>query len=200
MANSVENVFIGKPGGGISVAPLGGTVPTNATDALPSGFDPLGYISEDGYTNTVDSDTDTLGAWGGDVVATLFNGDTETFTFTAIEINPVVLKQVYGPSNVTVVGDTITALHNSIPRPHASWVFETLYNGRVKRDVVPDGQITDIGDIVNQDGDAVGFEITVTAYPDADGNRAYTYIAKVEAEPESLAAPAAEPEPEQAAA
>ena len=48
-----------------------------------------------------------------------------------------------------------------------------------RRIVIPQGQVTDLDDVEYTDGDAVKYSPTITAYPDASGNTAYEYIAKV---------------------
>ena len=60
MANNVNYVSAAKPkvAGAIYRAPLGTTLPTDATTALDSGFKALGYVSNEGMTNANSSDTE----------------------------------------------------------------------------------------------------------------------------------------------
>ena len=46
-----------KVGGYAYWAPAGTTPPTDSATALPSAYKLLGYLSEDGLTNTTDTDT-----------------------------------------------------------------------------------------------------------------------------------------------
>ena len=73
MAETVTNVTTGKPktGGAAYYAPVGTTLPTDTAGTLDTKFKALGYISDDGLTNTNAPDTDTVSAWGGDTVLNL---------------------------------------------------------------------------------------------------------------------------------
>ena len=179
-APNSANVSVGKPlaAGGIFAGPTTATIPTDATTAL-TGFTGLGYVSEDGLTNTVETDTESIQAWGGDTVLTVRTSRTETFAWTFIETNADVLAEVYGPDNVS--GDLesgLTVIHNNKELPRRAYVFEILMTGdRVKRIVVPNGQITEVGDVVYTDGEAIGYEVTLSTFPDEDGNTVYEYVA-----------------------
>lgn len=182
MANSTNNVTVGKPAiaGAVYAAAKGTSVPTDATTAVGSTFKALGYISEDGLVNSNSPETDSIKAWGGDTVLTFQTAKEDTFKFTLLEaMNTDVLKLVYGDSNVTgastSAGIKVTA-NGKETEAHA-YVFDMVMNGGVlKRICVPNANITEIGDINYQDEAAVGYEITITALPDANGNTHYEYI------------------------
>lgn len=182
MAN-VQNVSAGKPkiAGAVSVAPLATALPTDATTALPEAWKNLGYISEDGMTNENTPETDNIKAWGGDTVLITQNEKTDTFTFKLIEIlNVDVLKFVYGDDNVTgtlAVGIEIKA-NAQEAEDHPLVIDMILRGGVLKRIVIPLGRISEISEINYVDDDAVGYEVTVTAAPDATGNTHYEYIKK----------------------
>lgn len=178
---NTNDVLLGRPGGGFFSGPLTATVPTDASTTLDSTITSVGLISEDGYTNEVELDTDAIIDWNGDEVATTQKSREETFKTTLIETNASVLREVYGPDNVTVAeSGAITVKHNATERPKRVYVFETLSNDRVRRQVIPVGKITEVGEITNASGEAIGYEITIKAYKDSAGNTAYTYIAAVE--------------------
>lgn len=178
-------VTAGKPlvTGALNAAPLGTALPTDAAAKLNAAFKNLGYVSEDGLTNAVETDSEDVKAWGGDTVLKLSTSRTETFAWTFIQsLDPDVLAEVFGPDNVTNDASGIKVLHNAKALPRRAWVIETLLTGdRVKRIVVPVGQITEVGEIAYKDGEPVGFEVTLTAFPDDKGNTAYEYISAAKA-------------------
>lgn len=182
MGNTATNVTTGKPNiaGAVWTAPLGTTVPTDATSSLDtSKFVCLGYVSEDGLSNNNELSVNAIKAWGGNIVYRSLTEMNDEFGLALIETENVdVLKTVYGSNNVTVDGSGNIKIDVKGEDPEERvWVFELALRGdRAKRIVVPDGAITSRDEISYNDSDAVAYGITVSAYPDASASTHKEYI------------------------
>lgn len=178
---SSANVTAAKPniGGAVSSAALGTTLPSNAKDVLNAAFKTLGFISEDGLTNENSPESGEVKAWGGQTVLSSQTDKKDTFKFKLIEgLNIDVLKEVYGEANVTgtlSTGITVKANASELPE-HILVIDMILKNGSMKRIVIPRGKVSEIGEIGYKDGEPVGYELTITALPDNEGNNHYEYI------------------------
>ena len=51
-----------------------------------------------------------------------------------------------------------------------------LRDGTLKRIVIPSCKISEVGDIVYSDTEAIGYDTTVDCTPDSEGNTHYEYI------------------------
>lgn len=184
MANTASFVTAGKPAiaGAIHVAPKGSLMPTDATSALDTDlFKCLGYCSEDGLTNSTNLETTEIKAWGGTTVLTIQTSKDDNFSFTLIEVlNLDVLKFVYGSANVSGdLDEGITVKVNDSDVEEVALVIDMiLRDNTLRRIVIPDCKISEMGDIVYSDGDAVGYETTVVCMPDSAGNKHYEYTVK----------------------
>lgn len=183
MGNTASNVTAGKPAiaGSIFVAPKGSTLPTDATSALDAAFECLGYVSDAGLTNSTTLETTDIKAWGGDTVLNIQTSKDDKFKFTLLEIlNKSVLSFVNGSTNVS--GDISTGLtvtvNNKDVEEVAIAINMLLRDNTQKRIVIPDCKISEIGDVVYSDSEAVGYETTVTCMPDSEGNTHYEYLLK----------------------
>ena len=96
--------------------------------------------------------------------------------------NLEVIKSIYGDDNVTGTLDTgIVVKANNNDQDAAIWVIDMIMKGNVlKRIVIPNAVLSDLGTITYKDDEAIGYECTLSAMPDASGNTHYEYITSQE--------------------
>lgn len=172
--NNAANVTAGKPkvGGAVFRAPFGTALPTTADATLNEAFINLGYCTEDGLVNANTPTKEVVRAWGGDVVLTTQTEKNDTFNLTLIEVfNTEVLKVRFGATNVTGTLSTgISVTANADEDDLYSYVIDMIGKGDVMhRIVIPQADLTEIGDITYVDNAPVGYPITLTAISDANG-------------------------------
>lgn len=174
MDNDKSNITIGLPkaGGAVFWAPAGTTLPTNASDSLPEAFVNLGYISEAGLTHSVAESTDTIRAWGKDIVMISQTEYSETFQINLLEtVRPAALQFIRGQENVSVEGDgSIKSGTTGEPLPRGIVVVDTIQNNgsttpKIHRLVFGDCQIADrSGDTTYNNSDPLTYPVTVQAF------------------------------------
>lgn len=176
---SASNVLNGKPKvtGGVRYARGLTEFPVDASSALAASVLDAGYVSEDGLVETVDASDDKIKAWGGDIVKIVRTEHSVSYTFTLIESkNADALKLLFGEGNVTITGNKITVNKTATMIPRASFIFDMRDGDEDIRILVKDGQPSISGDVNFTDGDAIGYEVTVEAFPDADGVKSILMI------------------------
>jgi hypothetical protein len=177
MADDATKVRVGFSGE-VYYAATSATKPTNATTAVDAAFTAnlMGYLSEDGISTTINADVEDIKAWqNGDVVRKVQTSSDYTLQFTAIELNPNTLEAYFG--NYTAVDSTSgSAEITGEQLPHKSWIFDVVDGDARVRIVVPDGQITERGDIPVGGSAPISLPMTVTAFPDSSGVKAYIYV------------------------
>lgn len=181
--SNVSNVSAAKPktGGAMFRAPLGTTLPTDASTSLGADFKCLGYISTDGVKNNMSRTTNEERAWGGDVVNVNETDVSDTFGTKLIEsLNEDVLKTVFGDANVT--GTLAAGIHiavNAKEHVDSVYVFDMILKGGVlKRLVIERGKITSVAEVVYSESGSTGYDVTITAQAGSDGNSHHEYIYK----------------------
>ena len=129
---NTSNVTVGKPktSGALFHAPVGTTLPVNATADLASEYKELGYASSDGITEAQEITVNNIVAWGGDVVDSSEASKKKTFKIKLIEaVNKEVLSVVYNADNVTGTLETGIEIHeNGDPHEREIFVFDELCN------------------------------------------------------------------------
>lgn len=186
MVNLVRNVVAGRPKatGGILSGPIGTPRPDDADpfEALDAAMVALGYISEDGVSETIGRDTERIKAWGGDSVAVLQTEHSVTYEYTMIEaLRREVNAEVFGEPNVEEI--PATATHGRIMRvvmradvlPHRARNIEIADGDKRVRIWLPDSQITETGDVTYADNSLIAYPVTVEAFADENGIKAYKW-------------------------
>lgn len=181
--NNTANVSAGKgvKGGYIFSAPVGTELPTDFETALDAAFKCLGFISEDGYVESVSEDSSDIVDMNGDLMDSTSSNRVESAQVTFAEIKAETLKRQYGEDNVTDEDGVITVKHNSDSHPTFPYVLElVLKNGRRWRKVVPQGQSSELDDLTIASSELCQRPITIKYLTDEDGNTCYDYIQSTE--------------------
>ncbi len=183
--NSTDNVSStkGVKGGYIFTAPVGTPLPTDITTTLDPAFKVLGFISEDGYVESYESDSEDIVDMNGDLMDSPVTSRIESAQFTLAEIKVETLKVQYGDDNVTDENGVITVRHGSDSDTIRSYVLElVLKNGRRWRKVIPNGQSGELDDLTLAVGELAARALTIKYLTDEDGNTCYDYIESTETE------------------
>lgn len=184
--SGVAAVLTGKPvksTGGVTRAPIGTPLPTDATTRLNAAFVPQGLISDDGVTRTTDASDDKIKAWGGQVVKVVRSDFSVSYKFSYLEAaSAVTLKSIVGEENVTITppedgkhNGKVAIKLNAKPAPRATYTLEMLDENTFIREVIPIGQISVSGDVQFVHSAVIKYEVTIEALPDSSDNNAYEY-------------------------
>lgn len=182
-ANTTANVSAAKgvKGGYIFSAPVGTELPTDIETDLNEAFKVLGFISEDGYVESVEEDSNDLVDMNGDLMDSSNSGRVESAEVTLAEIKAETLKRQYGAENVTDADGVITVKHNSNSHGSFSYVLELLLkDGRRWRKVVPVGQSSELGELTIASTELCQRPLTIKYLTDEQGNTCYDYIESTE--------------------
>jgi hypothetical protein len=163
MANS-ENVRVGTTGA-LYAGPTTSTAPTGATSTL-TGFTNLGYVSTDGVTETRDRSTNQIRAWqNSDLVREVVTEATATFQAMLLETSAATLAAYYGAT--LDITDGSVEVNPTATGGLQSFVIDLIDGSDAIRTYIPSGEILSVGEQVYQNGEPVGYDVTITAYADA---------------------------------
>lgn len=165
MARDSANVDVAKTGT-VSYAPMGTTAPTDADSPLGVGWLDVGWISEDGITEARDRSTNNIIGWqGAEIVRVVTTESSATFQFTMIETNENTLELFYG---ATLNGtDGSIEVKPSESGGRRSFNIDYIDGDKYRRIYVPEGEVTEVGERTLANGDAVGYDVTITGYPNS---------------------------------
>lgn len=184
-SNNTDNVSSAKgvKGGYIFRAPVGTKLPTDIKTALDPAFKVLGFISEDGYVESLETDSEDIVDMNGDLMDSPQTSRVESAQFTLAEIKAETLKVQYGEKNVTDANGIITVKHNGDSVTTSAYVLELLLkNGRRWRKVVPKGQSSELDDLTIAVGELCARALTMKYLTDGQGNTCYDYFESTETE------------------
>lgn len=142
------------------------TAPTG-TAGTTTGFTGLGFVSEDGVTETRDRSSDDIKAWqNAATVRTVITDATLTYSFTLIETKKETVELYYGTTVTAAVaeGDFVIVPANTGGRK--SFIIDVVDGAELIRTYIPQGEVTEVGEKVYASGEPIGYEVTITAYPD----------------------------------
>lgn len=170
------NILVGSAAGGSDgtglawFAALGSTAPTNASGALDAAFLNAGLITEDGITASFSEDSNEIRAYGTQVSQrTVITGQTTTFNLAFLESNEVSLaiyhRKALGSISPAASTGAFSVTTGTFTRQLYSAVFD-IVDGSVKlRAYCPSVEVTGRGDFQVSAGNAITYEVTLTAYP-----------------------------------
>ncbi|WP_433364002.1 hypothetical protein [Streptosporangium sp. CA-115845] len=170
--------------GGAWCAQLGTARPTNPAAAPTGAWLAIGAISDDGLTNGIEEDSESFTPWGQvSPFRTVTTSSVRTFSFTAWETNRPIVRSLHNRIPVVDlipdVDGIVEYVETATPTPdRRSWLFD-VYDGETwERFYVPEGEITERSDVTYAQGEMVGYEWTISTYPDALGALVYhAYLA-----------------------
>lgn len=185
MTTNSRNVAVGKPkiGGAIFRAPIGTALPVDESTVPIAAFKSQGYAGAEGLNRAIAKAYEILRAWGGDEVHRPRTELSITMSFTLIESsNAEVAKTIWGETAVTVTpatastGTKIAVAYSGEDVPNSAWMFDMADGGKLRRIVVPDGQIvTESFEQTFGDAELIAYPVTLTLRADAAGKFFYEY-------------------------
>lgn len=156
--------------GAIYGAPDGTTLPTNATASLNAAFEEFGYVTEDGVREQNGVEITEIKAWQDSaVVRKIQTSHDLTYQLAFMETSDQVLETFYGNY------DNGTVEIRGEQGVRQSWVIQVVDGDDLLRIVIPDGQVTETGEVAYVNGEAVTYPVTISCFPDDDGVKAYKY-------------------------
>ena len=176
MAANATNARVGNTGA-IYKATLGSTAPTDAVTALSGAYVDLGYLHQDGIEESWDDSVSRFTAWqNSTVIRSAVTDSVGTLKFTMLETKKTTLEVFYRGSTVTTpsAGNYKLSVKPIVSAP-ATWVLDVIDGTKLIRNYIGNGEITERGSVMWQNGEMVAYPVTMTVYPDANGDLMVKY-------------------------
>lgn len=141
-----------------------GVAPTGASAAL-TGFDDLGYVSEDGVTLAFPEagEATPIRAWqNGATVRTVrsTSEDLPTLALTLIETKLEVIETVFGVTVTQTATDGSFVINSTATRAATKIVLDVIDGAEIIRIYAPKAVVTSIGEIALTSTEAIGYNVT----------------------------------------
>lgn len=179
---ALSDILVGAPitaTGGIVHAPVGTAFPSSASEPFAEPWIRGGYVGEDGVTRTIDASDEKIKAWGGDIIRIVRTEHSVSYSFQFLEsANAETLKLLFGEDNVITDGTDIEVDLTAAMVPRRAYAFDMRDGDAKVREQVYDGQISLSGDVSFVHSDVIRYEVTIEAFPNEDGVKATTRIAR----------------------
>lgn len=181
MALSAANVRVAVTGALYVDSAGSATPPTDAAAAL-TGFDDLGYVSEDGVTLTFPEagDSTPIRAWqNGATVRTVRSTSDElpSLALTLIETKLEVIETVFGVTVTQTASDGSFVIDSTATRAALPIVLDVVDDAEIIRIYAPAAVVTSIGEIALTSTDAIGYNVTFELDRDSTlGGNAKTFM------------------------
>lgn len=169
MTLNSANVRIGITGE-LYKAVTGTPRPANSIAALNAAYKGLGYISEDGVTESPDETVERVVAWQAAVVVRSTTTEaTVTLQCTLIETKAATLETYHKGSTVVDMGGGHYKIDVKVPgEKREQYVLDVIDGTKHIRFDVPDGEVTERGEVLYATAEAIAYPVTITCYPDAN--------------------------------
>lgn len=146
--------------------------PTTSVSVLDATYLGLGYVSEDGVTENWDDSVDNIVAWqNATTVRAATTESTGSISFTLIQTNGGVLETFHRGS---VMAEPTAGNFRLDVKPVTAdprrWILDVVDGTKHVRIYIGNGEVTERGEIMYQNGEPVGYPLTITCYPDSNGN------------------------------
>lgn len=178
MPTNADLALVGASGVGY-VGAIGVTAPVGF-GALNAGHHNIGFISDEGLTESRDEDTTTFTPWGKlSPIRKIVTRSEKSFQLTPWESNQEVLSLYYRTplAGLTPVSGVITIQDSDTPSPDPrSFVFDVSDGTNRFRIYLPNGEVSERGEVVYQTTEMIGYPLTITAYPGDDGISVIRYF------------------------
>lgn len=155
--------------GAVYVGPTTVTLPTSDDSVIPVSMSDLGYLSDDGVSESLERSSTAINAWqNGDKVREVITESSFSISFTMIQTNEATLGLYYGTTVTATGGKAKVFVRPGQTGGRKSFVIDVIDGEFIERTVIPSGEVTEIESRDLTNSDASGYGVTITAYAVSD--------------------------------